>query len=146
VVNTGREPGLKLLSQDGSEVPLAELAEPILARMAEIAAWYDALDTTATYRDVVSNAQEKLVNPALTLSARILSEMEGTGQSFWQLAQRYSRQWHADHLASSLEISTLAQLREEAQASRRRQLDVETRDTQSFEDYLAEFYQQYTTI
>lgn len=146
VVNTGREPGLKLLSQDGSEVPLAELAEPILARMAEIAAWYDALDTTATYRDVVSNAQEKLVNPALTLSARILSEMEGTGQSFWQLAQRYSRQWHADHLASSLEISTLAQLREEAKASRRRQLDVETRDTQSFEDYLAEFYQQYTTI
>lgn len=146
VVSTGREPGLKLQSQDGSERPLAELAQPILARMDEIAGWYDALDETTAYRDVVSEARRKLSNPDLTLSARMLGEMEETGQSFWQLAKRYSHQWHAEHLADSIESSTLEQLRDEARASLSRQSEIEARDTESFEDYLAEFYLQYADI
>ena len=143
VVNTGREPGLKLLSNDGSERPLAELAQPILDRMDEIATWYDALESTNTFQEVVSRAREQLSNPALTLSARMLSEMEHSGQSFWQLAQHYSRQWHNEHLSNPLESSTLEQLRDEARTSLQRQSEIEARDTQSFEDYLAEFYQQY---
>ena len=99
MINSGREPGLTLLSQDGSEKPLAELAQPVMARMAEIAAWYDALDTTGTYQEVVNDAQQKLLDSNLTLSSRMLREMEESGQSFWQLAQRYSRQCHAEHLA-----------------------------------------------
>ena len=146
VVNTGREPGLTLLSEDDSEVPLAELADPILARMMEIAGWYDATDTAATYQAVVKDAQEKVADPALTLSARMLKEMEDSGQSFWQLAQQYSRQWHVEHLAHPLESQIRAQLRDEAQASLRRQSEIEARDTQNFDDYLAEFYQQYTNV
>ena len=143
VVNTGREPGLTLLSNDGSERPVAELAQPILDRMDEIATWYDALESTNTFQEVVSRAREQLSNPALTLSARMLSEMEHSGQSFWQLAQHYSRQWHNEHLSNPLESSTLEQLRDEAKTSLQRQSEIEARDTQSFEDYLAEFYQQY---
>ena len=146
MINSGREPGLTLLSQDGSEKPLAELAQPVMARMAEIAAWYDALDTTGTYQEVVNDAQQKLLDPNLTLSSRMLREMEESGQSFWQLAQRYSRQWHAEHLAHSLEPSTLAQLRDEARGSLSRQREIEVQDTQSFEDYLAEFYRQYMKV
>ncbi len=148
MVNTGREPGLTLLSEDGSEVPLAELAEPILARMMEIAVWYDATDTAnaTTYQAVVKDAREKLADPALTLSARMLKEMEDSGQSFWQLAQGYSRRWHHEHLAHPLEAQTLAQLRDEARASLIRQSELEARDTQSLDDYLAEFYQQYKHI
>jgi len=146
VVNTGREPGLTLLSEDDSEVPLAELADAILARMMEIAGWYDATDTAATYQAVVKDAQEKVADPALTLSARMLKEMEDSGQSFWQLAQQYSRQWHVEHLAHPLESQIRAQLRDEAQASLRRQSEIEARDTQNFDDYLAEFYQQYTNV
>ncbi len=143
VVNIGREPGLKLLSNDGSERPLAELAQPILDRMDEIATWYDALESTTTFQEVVSRAREQLSNPTLTLSARMLSEMEHSGQSFWQLATHYSRQWHNEHLSNPLESSTLEQLRDEARTSLQRQSEIEARDTQSFEDYLAEFYQQY---
>jgi glutamate--cysteine ligase len=146
VVNTGREPGLKLLSQDGSEQPLSELAAPILDRMAEIAAWYDAIEAGTCFQDVVSEAREKLLDPAKTLSARLLSEMEQTGQSFWQLAQQYSRQWHNEHLSHPLESSTLAQLQDEARASLQRQSEIEARDMQSFDDYLAGFYQQYAKI
>ena len=146
MVNTGREPGLTLLSDDGSEVPVAKLAEPILERMMEIAAWYDATDTKKTYQAVVKDAREKLADPALTLSARMLKEIEDSGQSFWQLAQQYSRRWHAEHLAHPLEAQTLAQLRNEAQASLRHQSEIEARDTQSFDDYLAEFYRQYANV
>ncbi|MEK9655833.1 MAG: glutamate--cysteine ligase, partial [Halieaceae bacterium] len=83
---------------------------------------------------------------AKTLSARLLSEMEQTGQSFWQLAQQYSRQWHNEHLSHPLESSTLAQLQDEARASLQRQSEIEARDMQSFDDYLAGFYQQYAKI
>jgi len=76
----------------------------------------------------------------------MLGEMEETGQSFWQLAKRYSHQWHAEHLADSIESSTLEQLRDEARASLSRQSEIEARDTESFEDYLAEFYLQYANI
>jgi len=143
MVNTGREPGLTLLSDDCREVTVAKLAEPILERMMEIAAWYDATDTKKTYQAVVKDAREKLADPALTLSARMLKEIEDSGQSFWQLVQQYSRRWHAEHLAHPLEAQTLAQLRDEAQASVRHQSEIEARDTQSFDDYLAEFYRQY---
>jgi len=112
----------------------------------EIAAWYDTTDTQKTYQAVVKDAQEKLADPALTLSARMLKEMEDSGQSFWQLAQQYSRRWHAEHLAHPLEAQTLAQLRDEAQTSLRHQSEIEARDTQSFDDYLAEFYRQYANV
>ena len=118
------------------------------SRMMEIAVWYDATDTAnaTTYQAVVKDAREKLADPALTLSARMLKEMEDSGQSFWQLAQGYSRRWHHEHLAHPLEAQTLAQLRDEARASLIRQSELEARDTQSLDDYLAEFYQQYKHI
>jgi glutamate--cysteine ligase len=143
VVSHGRDPALTLLSHSGEEVTLAELATPILDRMTEIASWFDGDSKDRIYEDVVRDTRQRVSDPSKTLSARMLKEMDASGLSFWQLANRYSRQWHAEHLATPIEPSALAQLADEAASSVVRQQQLESQESLSFEDYLAQFYAQY---
>ena len=144
VVNRGREPGLTLLSAGGSEVTLSELADPTLASMAEIAGWFDcATGGDGSYLKAVTEAQQKVSDPSLTPSARILSEMQKDGMSYRQLAWNYSRKWHAKHLDQPLDRATFASLEAQARDSLVRQRKLEAEQLQHFEDYLAKFYSQY---
>jgi glutamate--cysteine ligase len=71
--------------------------------------------------------------------------MESNGQSFWQVAKKYSGHWHAEHLSQPLDSSALASLEAEAQASIERQRELEADDDEPFEAYLARFYSQYSS-
>jgi len=71
--------------------------------------------------------------------------MESSGQSFWQVAKKYSGQWHAEHVSQPLDSSALASLEAEAQASIERQRELEADDEEPFEAYLARFYSQYSS-
>ena len=145
-VTHGRDPELTLLSEADEEVSLAELAQPILNRMSEIADWFDR-DTNhdGPYQRIAEEARKKVSDPSLTPSARLLNEMESSGQSFWQVAKKYSGQWHAEHLSQPLDSSALASLEAEAQASIERQRELEADDEEPFEAYLARFYSQYSS-
>jgi len=146
MVNRGREPGLTLLSRDGAETPMTELAEPILERMEEIAGWYDEHTTGEDYRRIVSQARRQFADPDLTLSARVLSEIETSQQSFWQLALRYSRQWHEQHLSEPMSDATWAAMTQDAATSLQRRQEVEAQQSPPFDAYLAQFYQQYERV
>ena len=146
MVNRGREPGLTLISRDGVETPREVLAEPILDRMDEVARWYDARTGGSDYQQVVAQARAHIADPSRTLSARVLDEMTANNQSFWQLALRYSREWHQQHLASPLPDATWAAMTDDAAASLGRQQEIETHDHQSFDDYLSQFYDQYQSV
>jgi gamma-glutamylcysteine synthetase len=73
----------------------------------------------------------------------MLREMEESGLSYSQLALRYSRQWHAQHLSDPLSEATSTRLTMEAEQSIQRQQAIEAQDSETFEDYLNLFYQQY---
>ena len=146
MVNRGREPGLTLISREGVETPREVLAEPILERMDEVARWYDSGTGGNAYQQVVAGARAHIADPTLTLSARILDEMTANDQSFWQLALRYSREWHQQHLAAPFSEATWAAMTDDAAASLERQQEIETHDHQSFDDYLSQFYDQYQSV
>tara|TARA_B100000214_G_scaffold12029_1_gene8631 strand:- start:3 stop:1586 length:1584 start_codon:yes stop_codon:yes gene_type:complete len=144
VVNRGREPGLTLLSAGGGEVTLCELAQPTLNSMAEIAGWFDyATGGDGNYLKTVAEAKQRVSEPSLTPSARILSEMQKDGLTYRQLAWKYSREWHAKHLNQTLDPATLASLQEQAISSLAKQRELEASQQQPFEDYVANFYSQY---
>ena len=143
MINRGREPDLTLLSASGAETPMQSLAQPVLARMAEIADWFTSSGSENDYRRVAAEAQQKFADPDRTLSARMLREMEESGLSYSQLALRYSRQWHAQHLNDPLSAAASTRLTIEAEQSIQRQQAIEAQDSEAFEDYLAQFYQQY---
>lgn len=146
MVNRGREPGLTLLSRDGTETPMTELAEPILERMEEIAGWCDTHNAGDEYGRIVSHARKQFADPNLTLSARVLSEIETSQQSFWQLALRYSRQWHEQHLAEPISDATWAAMSHDAATSLQRQEELEAQQKQPFDVYLKQFYRQYENV
>ena len=144
IVNRGREPGITLLSAGGSEVTLCELAQPTLTSMAEIAGWFDyATGGDSNYLKTAAEAQQKVSDPSLTPSARILNEMQEDGLSYRQLAWKYSREWHARHLTQTLDPETLMFLQDQANASLAKQRALEAVPQRPFEDYLAKFYSQY---
>jgi glutamate--cysteine ligase len=122
---------------------MQSLAQPVLERMAEIAEWFTTGDSAEDYRRVAAEAQQKFADPDRTLSARMLREMEESGLSYSQLALRYSRQWHAQHLSDPLSEATSTRLTLEAEQSIQRQQAIEAQDSETFEDYLNLFYQQY---
>ena len=146
MVNRGREPSLTLLSRSGVETPLPELAQPILDRMDEIARWHDAESGGTDYQQVVARARQQVDDPALTLSARILNEMSSRQQSFWQLALRYSREWHQQHLDHPMSDATWEAMTRDAASSLQRQTEIESHKSEPFEAYLSQFYAQYQSI
>ena len=143
MINRGREPDLTLLSASGIETPMQLLAQPVLERMAEIAEWFTSEDSADDYRRVAAEAGQKFADPDRTLSARMLREMAESGLSYSQLALRYSRQWHAQHLSDPLSEAASTRLKIEAEQSIHRQHAIESQDSEAFEDYLRSFYQQY---
>jgi gamma-glutamylcysteine synthetase len=80
------------------------------------------------------------------LSAQILDEMSSKQQSFWQLALRYSRKWHQQHLEHPMSDAIWEAMTRDAAASLQRQTDIESHKSESFGAYLSQFYAQYQSI
>jgi glutamate--cysteine ligase len=72
--------------------------------------------------------------------------MTTNNQSFWQLALRYSREWHQQHLAAPFADATWEAMTDDAAISLERQQEIEFRDNQSFDSYLSQFYEQYQSV
>ena len=115
-------------------------------RMNEIARWHDAESGGTDYQQVVARAWQQVDDPALTLSAQILDEMSSKQQSFWQLALRYSRKWHQQHLDLPMSDTIWETMTQDAASSLQRQTEIESHESESFDAYLSQFYRQYQSI
>jgi glutamate--cysteine ligase len=140
VARRGREPGL-CLERDGRQVPLADWAAEILDSMTGICELLDHGDATRPYTAALRAQQDKLEDVSRTPSARLLRELQSTGESFFAMALRMSN-LHRDYFLSlaAPPAGRLAEFEVEAQESLVRQAAIEAADTGSFEDYLARYF------
>ncbi len=145
VVNRGREPGLTLATREGDK-PLAEYGHELLTAIAAVAAALDAAHDGDEYARVLADQVNKLNDPALTPSARILADMAERDLPFFTLAMEASRNWAEQLTAQPLEDSQLAAFREASNASLEAQRAVEAANSVDFETYLANYYQQYDAL
>ena len=141
VARRGREPGLRL-TRDGRQVPLADWAAELLDGMTGLCEILDLGDASQPYAQALAMQREKLRDVARTPSARLLQELESTGESFFELAQRVS----SAHKAYFLELyppneARLDEFRREAEASIAQQQAIEAADTGTFEAYLARYFE-----
>ncbi len=146
VVDGGRDPALTLLNADDTEAPLSDVAATLLAGMRRAAARLDEAHGGQDYSDAIDTAEQRLADPGLTPSGRLLEEMRNSGAAFWQIAHNYSKQWHDSFLADPLPEEQQSALEAEAEASLARQRAIEAADEVDFDTYLATFYQQYQTL
>ena len=90
VARRGREPGLTL-QRDGRPVPLQAWARELVDSMRGIAEVFDHGDLARPYQAALAVQAAKIQDVSLTPSARMLAELENTGESFFDLALRMSR-------------------------------------------------------
>jgi glutamate--cysteine ligase len=136
----GREPGLAL-ERDGEPVALAAWAAEVLEDMANVAELLDGR-SDGPRTSVLRLQRDKVRDPDLTPSARMLAEMRANGESFFELAERISLA-HREKLGSErLTPERERELSELAGESVRRQLEIEAADDVDFDAFLAHYFAQ----
>jgi glutamate--cysteine ligase len=140
VARKGREPGLAL-SRDGRSTPMLAWARELVDSMQGICEILDMGDPAKPYGQALAAQAAKIEDVSRTPSARLLVEMQTTGESFFDLALRMS----ATHKSYFLDLYTpnparLDELAVEAEASLRRQREIEAADSEPFEAYLARYF------
>jgi glutamate--cysteine ligase len=141
VARRGREPGL-MLQRNGRAVPMADWAAELIDGMSGLCEILDAGDPARPYSQALAVQQEKLRDVARTPSARLMNELQATGESFFDLAQRMS----SAHKAYFLELhppntARLDEFRKGAEESIARQQSIEAADTGSFEAFLGRYFE-----
>jgi glutamate--cysteine ligase len=139
VARRGREPGLTL-QRDGRAVPMHAWARELLDSMQGIAEVLDRGDAARPHSAALAVQAAKIENVALTPSARLLAELESTGESFFDLGLKMSRQ-HKEYFLALYPPNRERQseFQAEAEESLRAQASIESSDRISFEEYLAEY-------
>jgi glutamate--cysteine ligase len=140
VARRGREPGLTL-TRAGRSVTLAAWAHEILDSMTGICELLDHGDATRPYTAALQAQQEKVRDVSRTPSARLLKELDDSGETFFDLALRVSRA-HKDYFLALPEPNAgrLQELDAEARESLQKQQALEAAQTGSFDAYLADYF------
>jgi len=140
VARRGREPGL-MLARDGRPAPLAAWALELLDSMSGICEVLDHGDPAQPYAQSLATQTAKVRDARLTPSARLLAELQSTGERFFDVALRIS----AMHKAYFLDLympnpERQKELAAEAAESLVKQQALERAEKQSFEQYLARYF------
>ena len=138
VVTRGREPGL-MLDTPAGEVSLIKAGTELLELVALTASVLDLPVSDSRYVDAVKAQQLKIDDSSLTPSAQVLHALKESGlnHTAWLLEQ--SAKHKETLLKTPLDKSTLGRLTQQAQDSLKLQKRIEASDTQSFDQFLAEF-------
>ena len=140
VARRGREPGLTL-SRDGRPASLSSWALELLDSMSGICEVLDHGDPAQPYAEALATQAAKVRDVRLTPSARLLAELQATGEGFFEVALRMS----AMHKAYFLDLYTpnperQKELAAEAEESLVKQQALERAEQLTFEEYLARYF------
>jgi glutamate--cysteine ligase len=137
----GRDPEFRL-SRNEVAVTVREWASEILEKVLAVAEIIDAHEGDQSYSDAVRSLRPRVDHPEMTISARIINELEATGSSFFEFALGMAK-CHRDYFASiaPLRGAQKTQLTQEAAESMQRQKEVEAADEISLDEYLQRYFQ-----
>lgn len=143
IVYRGRDPELTLC-RNGGEVKMREWAGEIQQQVERCAALLDQANGGSHYRNACAEQQQKLAGERDTPAAQVLSELAEGNQTYYAHTLKLAKQ-HRDYFAARpLEPQQQAHFTRLAEQSRQHQAEVEAADRESFDDYLAKYYAQYT--
>ena len=139
VVNAGRDPEL-LLSRQGQPISLPQWADNLFTEMNEVAKVLDSANNCNDYTQALAVEWQKIINPALTPSARILATLLNNQQDNGQLGITLADTYKQQLLAGKYQQLSEAELDSHAQLSLTKQQEIEAEDVQSFDEFLADYF------
>jgi len=140
-VKRGREPGLQLIRK-GQPCSLIEWGEHLLDNIAACASLLDQAGQTTAHSDSLQLQRDKLHDPALTPSARVLEAIAEHGNSFFRFALGQSEAHREHFLARPLSAAQSQELAAVATQSLADQAAVEAADQVDFDTYVAQYLSQ----
>ena len=139
VARRGREPGLTL-NRDGRSYPMREWARELLDAMQGLCEMLDHGEASRPYAAALEQQRAKFEDVERTPSARLLTEMRQSGETFFELARRMSK-LHKDYFLdlyppNERRLAEYAAAAEESHDAQRR---IEATDKVDFDTYLADY-------
>lgn len=134
----GRRPGLRLMRSDG-HADLIDWARQICDRVLRVAEFMDP-DRSGSYVAAVEEQIRSIEDPALTPSARLIQELGETGSSFLEYGMSIGQDFSEYFRAMDPELNTnWRMLVDESRQSLERQIEIESGDELSFDEYVANY-------
>jgi glutamate--cysteine ligase len=135
VVEHGRDPELSL-NLEGSPKKMRSWGSEILAEVDNAASLLDHIHGSTNYTSSLASQSAKIATPDLTPSGRILKDMKEGGLSFFEFSVQQSRKHRDDLQNNGLSEATMKMMTDTAAQSLKEQADIESLDTESFDEYL----------
>ena len=139
VARRGREPKL-MLKREGRDFPMLDWARELLDSMQGLCELLDHGEPNRPYTSALEQQRAKIEEVERTPSARLLTEMRQSGESFFELAGRMSK-LHKDYFLGLYPPNErrLSQFAAEAQESHEAQARIEAADRVDFDTYLKRY-------
>jgi glutamate--cysteine ligase len=93
-----------------------------------------------THQKSVRNISKRIFDPDLTPSAQMLNQMKDEEKGFFEYADQFSRKNKKLFNEMSIADEFFAELDHQKTLSVNRQLEIESGDTLSFDDFLADYF------
>ena len=135
VVEHGRDPELSL-NLEGEPKKMRNWGSEILAEVDNAASLLDHIHGSTNYSSSLAAQSAKIADPDLTPSGRILKDMKEGGLSFFEFSVQQSRKHRDDLQDNGLSEATVKMMAETAAQSLKDQADIESLDTEGFDEYL----------
>ncbi|MGR8932881.1 MAG: glutamate--cysteine ligase [Gammaproteobacteria bacterium] len=141
VANQGRKPGL-LLQKGDRQITLSDWAQEIIAAMQPICDVLDADDPERPYNAALRLQAQRIDNPDLTPSARVLADMGRRRCPFESLALQWTTRYRDLFKSQRLDAQKTAFFTDLAAQSLAEQQQIEAADRLSFDDFLNKYFAQ----
>jgi glutamate--cysteine ligase len=134
VAHRGREPGLSLC-HNGEDVTLLNWGQSILARINDC-----SVLLSEAHQKSVRNISKRIIEPDLTPSAEMLNQMKDEEKGFFEYTNQFSLK--NKELFNEMPITEdyFLELDNQKILSINEQLEIESSDTLSFDDFLADYF------
>ncbi len=134
------------LSGNGTERDAREWALSLFDGLSETAKLLDAQQNTSAHSDAVADFKPLLLQPDHTPSGRILQEMRDSDKGYFQVAMKHAEVNRHHFLQRPLPETAMASYRATAEQSLARQQEIESSDTDSFDQFLRAYFRQYEKL
>ncbi|QJD60054.1 glutamate--cysteine ligase [Pseudomonas sp. gcc21] len=140
-VKRGREPGLNL-RHNGTAYALKDWGLGLLDDIAACSQLLDQAHGTSDFSDSLNQQRDKLHNPVLTPSARVLAEIQRHGNSFFRFALAQSEAHREYFMARPLDTESMDAFRRQAEVSLTEQTAIEAADDVDFDTFVSSYLSQ----
>ncbi len=138
VVNRGREPKL-LLSSEGKQRALKDWSMELIKDIKHSACILDNVNQSNQYSVAVFKQQEKINNPALTPSGRMLDQMKSENVTFFEFSMEHSKRHSRTLREAKIDEIFLEYMQSISNKSLLEQQDIENSDSIDFETFLEQW-------